>query len=107
MKKFKLSNFTKGWIIGDFEPALVRTGKFEFGIKVYRQGDKDNKHFHKVADEFTVIISGKFKVNGEICQNGEIIWFQPYDISDFECLEEGSTVIIKVPSVKGDKYICE
>ena len=35
MKNFKLEDFTRGWLIGDFKPNIIETDQFEFGIKKY------------------------------------------------------------------------
>lgn len=104
MKFQKLDNFIKGWFIGDFEPTLKKTKDFEIGVKRYKSGDHEKKHYHKIADEFTVIISGKFKMGGKECREGDVIHIQPGEIVDFECLETGANVVVKIPSVKGDKY---
>jgi mannose-6-phosphate isomerase-like protein (cupin superfamily) len=105
MKKFKLENFIKGWIIGNFEPNIIKTDKFEFAIKEYKKGDKEVVHFHKKADEISVIISGVFKMNDEILKKGDIVWISPLEVTDFFCLEDGYNAVIKIPSVKNDKYL--
>ena len=63
MKTYKLEKFTKGWFIGNFDPTLVQTRDFEVAVKYYRKGDTDQIHYHKVADEYTVIINGIFEIN--------------------------------------------
>ncbi|MDE2025551.1 MAG: hypothetical protein KGJ07_03590 [Patescibacteria group bacterium] len=105
MKTHNLLQFTRGWFIGNFDPSLAKTEGFEVGIKQYKKGDVEEPHFHKVAQEYTVIISGLFRINGKIYKKDSIINFEPNDISHFECIKDGSTVVIKIPSVKGDKYV--
>jgi quercetin dioxygenase-like cupin family protein len=105
MKKFNLKDFTKGWIIGNFEPNIVRTKEYEFLVRSYKKGDKEPRHVHKVAYEITVIINGKVKMNGEILSAGDILHLEPGDSSDFECLEDCDTAVVKAPSVIGDKYL--
>jgi len=107
MKKYKLENFTRGWIVGDFEPNILRSKDFEVMVRYYKAGDKEAKHVHKIADEITVIISGKFKMNGEILTAGDIVHLLPNDPTDFECLEDGANVVTKRPSVMGDKYLVD
>jgi quercetin dioxygenase-like cupin family protein len=101
----KLKDFTKGWIIGDFEPSLYKSKDTEVGVRLYAAGDVEKPHFHKVATEFTVIVSGKFKLNDNIYSEGDIITIEPDEISYFSCLESGKTVVVKIPSVPGDKYL--
>jgi mannose-6-phosphate isomerase-like protein (cupin superfamily) len=105
MNQYKLENFTKGWIIGDFEPNIIRTKDFEFMVRYYKAGDKEQKHVHKIADEITVIISGVFLMNNKKYVKGDIIHLSPGDATDFQCLEDGATAVLKTPSVIGDKYI--
>ncbi len=105
MKKFKLENFTRGWVVGDFEPNIIRSKDFEVMVRYYKKGDKEAQHVHKLADEITIIVSGKFLMNGEYLEAGDIIHLSPNDPTDFECLEDGANTVIKTPSVMGDKYL--
>lgn len=107
MKKYKLNTFTRGWIIGDFEPSLSKTKDFEVAIMHMNEGEISEKHLHKIAEEVTVIVSGKFKINGEIFVAGDIIHLSPGESADCECLESGHQTAIKIPSVKGDKYLVD
>lgn len=107
MKISKLDEYTKGWIVGDFTPSLFNTKDFEFGIKKYAKGDQDDIHFHKIASEITVVVTGSFLVNEKILNEGDVFTMEPGEVSDFKCLEEGYTAVIKFPSVKNDKYIIE
>lgn len=105
MKTYKLQDFTKGWFIGDFSPSLVKTKAFEVAVKYYKTGEKEEVHFHKIAEEYTVIVAGKFQVNGKAYVPGDVIQFNPMDVSRFVCVEDGSTIVVKIPSVANDKYI--
>jgi quercetin dioxygenase-like cupin family protein len=105
MKLYKLKDFTKGWIVGDFDPAIIKTKDFEFMVRDYKKGDKEARHVHKKADEISVVVSGKFKMNGKLLEKGDIVHLEPGVDADFECLEDGSNAVIKTPSVKGDKYL--
>lgn len=104
MESRKLDEFTKGWIAGDFEPSLIRSKDFEVGVKRYAAGDREGAHYHKVAREITVVVSGKFVMNGRTLAEGDIIFLERGEPADFACLESGATAVIKVPSVIGDKY---
>jgi quercetin dioxygenase-like cupin family protein len=87
MKSFELKNFEKGWFIGKFEPTVF-SADFEVGIKEYKSGDKEQKHYHKLAKEFTVIISGKVKMNDIEYIKGDIIQIDENESTDFECIED-------------------
>jgi hypothetical protein len=103
MNSYKLEDFTKGWFIGDFEPSLFNAD-FEVGIKEYKSGDKEDRHFHKLSKEYTVIVFGKVKMNGIEYIKGDIIEVNENQDTDFECLEDAVTVVVKTKSIKNDKY---
>lgn len=105
MNIFKLKNYLRGWIIGNFEPTIIKTDDFEICIKEYKKGDTEAAHVHKIAQEVTVVVSGKFKMNDKILEKGDIAQLTPNEIGNFACLEDGIITVVKMPSVKGDKYI--
>lgn len=105
MRTYRLENFKGGWLVGDFDPHIIRTKDFEFLVRYYKPGDKDPKHVHKIADEITVIVSGVVKMAGDIYKAGDVIHILPGDASDFECIEDAAIAVIKTPSVIGDKYV--
>lgn len=105
MKKHNLSDFTKGWFIGDFSPSLLPTKNFEVSIKRYKSGSIEMTHHHKVATEFTVIISGKVEMNSRVFQENDIIEIAPGESADFKVIEDTITCVVKLPSVRDDKYL--
>lgn len=105
MKKLNLKEFTNGWVVGNFDPSIIKTPDFEFLVRHYRKGDVDEKHVHKIAHEITVIVSGIFMLNTELIQKNDIMHLLPGEMSRFECIEDGSIAVIKTPSVVGDKYL--
>ncbi|PIU18702.1 MAG: hypothetical protein COT18_09960 [Elusimicrobia bacterium CG08_land_8_20_14_0_20_59_10] len=107
MKKYSLQKMTRGWFIGDFSPACLKTKAAEAGVKLYKKGDYEEAHFHKVATEVTAIISGKAKVNGRRYGAGDILVIEPGECADFLALEDVRTVVIKIPGAPNDKFIKE
>ncbi len=105
MKKYKLDDFTRGWIIGDFSPAILKTKTFEFCVKGYKSGDKEETHVHKIATEISVVVAGNFKMNNKKLNKGDVLVMKPNDIGSFSCLSDGSIAVVKIPSAKGDKYL--
>lgn len=105
MKIDKLNNFTKGWVIGNFEPSLLKTNDFEVAVKHYKAGDYEEKHYHKVATEITIIAEGSVKMNGELYSKGSVITIEPGEATDFKVLHDTITTVIKFPCVEGDKYL--
>lgn len=108
MKVAKLEDMFKGWFVGNFDPTLLRTNDVEVAVKSYNKGDYEAKHFHKIATELTVIISGRVRMNGIEYGKGDIIVMEPDETTDFECLEDGTqNVVVKIPGANNDKYLCE
>jgi quercetin dioxygenase-like cupin family protein len=105
MKKYSLSEMTKGWFVGDFSPTVVKTQAVEVGVKQYREGDYEDRHHHKIATEVTVIVTGKVRMNGELYQAGDILLIEPGESTDFEVLEDTTTVVVKYPGAQNDKYM--
>lgn len=105
MKLNKLKEMFKGWVVGNFEPSLYVTNDFEVAVKDYKAGDKDEKHYHKIATEITIISKGMVLMNGVTYNEGDIITIEPGEVTDFEAVSDATTTVIKIPCVKGDKYI--
>jgi quercetin dioxygenase-like cupin family protein len=105
MKKDRLDNFVKGWVVGNFEPTLFQTDDFEVAVKNYKVGDYEEKHYHKVATEWTIISKGRVLMNGVEYSEGDVITIEPNEATDFKVLEDTTTTVIKIPCVNGDKYL--
>lgn len=105
MKKFNIRDSIKGWFVGDFIPAAYSTKDCEVACKEYKEGTFEEKHMHKVATEITLIIEGKVLMNGVEYKKGEIIVMEPGEATDFKALTDAKNVVVKIPSVKGDKYL--
>ena len=106
MKPAKLENMVKGWFVGNFDPTLLKTNEVEVAVKEYQKGDYEEKHYHKIATEITVITAGRVKMNGVEYKKGDIILMEPNESTDFECLEDGTqNVVVKLPGVNNDKYL--
>lgn len=105
MKIDNLNSMIKGWFVGNFEPTLYKTNDVEVAVKEYIQGDAEERHYHKLATEITVIISGKVKMDGQIYKKGDIIVMEPFESTDFQALEDSVNVVVKIPGANNDKYI--
>lgn len=105
MKVHQLSEMKGGWFAGDFSPVVVPSKDFEVAVKHYPAGAKEPKHHHKIAQEVTVISAGTVRMNGVVYNEGAIIVLDPGDSTDFEAITAATTVVLKTPSVAGDKYI--
>ena len=104
MKVSNIDTMTKGWFIGNFSPSCLMTQAFECALKEYKLGEREKKHYHKIATEFTVIVRGTAKMNGIEYSDGSIIEIAPLEATDFEAVTDVITMVVKVPAVIGDKY---
>lgn len=106
MKTARLEDMVKGWFVGNFEPTLYPTNDCEVAVKAYAKGDREDTHYHKIATEITVIVSGSVRMSGIVYTAGDIIVMEPNDTTDFECLEDGTkNVVVKIPGANNDKYL--
>lgn len=106
MKMFQLATMTKGWLVGDFEPTSLRTDAAEVAVKTYAAGAVEARHMHRIATEVTLVLEGEVEMNGGRYRTGDIVVIAPGEATDFRAVTDVTTVVVKVPSVKGDKFEC-
>ncbi len=106
MQLFKLSDMTKGWFVGNFSPTVHRSDAVEVAVKSYAAGSHEARHMHKIGQEITLIVQGRARMNGTVYEAGDIVLIPPGEATDFEALTDVTTVVVKTPSVAGDKYEC-
>lgn len=104
MRTARLQDMTKGWFVGSFSPTLLDTEAVEVAVKEYRAGDREGKHYHKIATEFTAVISGTVAMNGRQWTAGDIIVMEPGEATDFQAVTDAVTVVVKIPGAPNDKY---
>ena len=104
MKTQRLEDMFRGWFVGSFSPTALNTGACEVACKRYRAGDREDRHFHKVATEVTLVLEGRIAMNGIQWNAGDIIVVEPNEAVEFEALEDAVTVVVKVPGASDDKY---
>jgi quercetin dioxygenase-like cupin family protein len=104
MKVFKYDTMIKGWFVGNITPTAFKTNDCEVAWKTYKAGEKHGKHYHKIATEITYFVYGKARMNGELYGAGDILVIETNEVTDFECLEDCGTVVVKVPGANNDKY---
>ncbi|MCA3174212.1 MAG: hypothetical protein ING36_01540 [Burkholderiales bacterium] len=105
MKNARLNDMFKGWFVGNFSPTAFATDGCEVAVKNYSAGEFEGKHYHKIATEITLVLSGRVKMAGGIWCGGDIIVLEPGEITSFEAIEDSVTVVVKVPGATNDKYI--
>jgi quercetin dioxygenase-like cupin family protein len=104
MKIDRLENMKKGWFVGNFEPSLYKTEDVEVAIKRYKAGDHEDRHFHKIATEITIIISGEVEINKHRYKKGDMIVVEPSESVDFKAIADAITAVVKIPGALDDKY---
>jgi len=105
MNHARLEQMTKGWFVGDFVPGVLHTSACEVAIKHYKAGDHEAAHVHRIATEVTAIVAGRVRMQGAEWSAGDILTIEPGEATDFEALTDCVTVVVKLPSAPGDKYV--
>lgn len=107
MRVGHLDTMVKGWFVGNFDPTLYRTNACEVAVKSYIKGEKESRHYHKIATEITVVLKGRIRMFDGVYAEGDIIIAEPGDATDFEALEDATNVVVKIPGANNDKYEME
>ncbi|ASJ88601.1 cupin domain-containing protein [Pseudomonas aeruginosa] len=105
MNTANLKDMVKGWFVGGFNPTAYSTEACEVGVKNYKQGDSEGAHYHKVATEITLVLSGKVTMRDQVWEAGDIIVLEPGEVTAFEAMTDATTVVVKVPGALNDKYV--
>jgi quercetin dioxygenase-like cupin family protein len=105
MRHSQLADMIKGWFVGGFAPTAHATDVCEVAVKRYAAGDTETAHFHKVATEITLVLSGRVRIAGREWSDGDIIVLEPGEVSDFKALTDAVNVVVKVPGARNDKYL--
>ena len=105
MKSARLEKMVKGWFVGNFSPTAFATEGCEVAVKCYAAGETEGEHFHKIATEITLVLSGCVEMAGKTWEGGDIIVLSPGETTAFRALQDSVTVVVKVPGATNDKYI--
>lgn len=105
MKRFSSSSFVRGWLVGNFEPSLLKTEQIEIALQSYRSGDEEPQHYHKVATEVSLVVTGSASFNGTILSAGEGVVIEPNEANIFKAISDCDVLVIKYPSCTSDKYL--
>ena len=105
MEIHKFNKFVKGWFIGDFEPVVLKTDQFEVAYHTHKKGEIHDIHYHKKTREYNLLISGSMMINEQELNSGDLFIIEPYEVSEPTFLTDVCLVVVRTPSVKGDKYV--
>jgi quercetin dioxygenase-like cupin family protein len=95
---------TRGWIIGDFTPSILKTSQFEIGYLSHKKDEIWPAHVHNQADEYNILINGAMKLNNEILSQGDIFIIKKGMLAKAYFIEDCNIICIKCPSKPSDKY---
>ncbi|MET3119266.1 quercetin dioxygenase-like cupin family protein [Undibacterium sp. GrIS 1.8] len=107
MNHANLKDMVKGWFVGGFNPTAFSTEACEVAVKSYKAGEKESAHYHKVATEITLILSGRVRMGNNEWSEGDIVVLDPGDVTDFEAITDAVNVVVKTPGALNDKYNVE
>ena len=104
MNVTKLSDYVRGYFIGNFEPSLLKTKDFEVAVISHEKDEHIPKHYHSIATEYNILLSGKMFINNKTIEPGDIFVFEKNEAVDAKVMESSQVLCVKVPSVIGDKH---
>lgn len=99
-----INDYTRGWLIGNFQPSIKQTPDFEIGLLSHKKNEYWDFHYHKLCVEINILIEGKMNINDNIIKNNNIFVFDKNVISCPIFLEDCKILCIKIPSHPNDKY---
>jgi hypothetical protein len=105
MKTARLDQMVKGWIVGNFEPTLLKTEACEVAVKHYKAGECEQLHHHRISTEITVVVSGRVRMYDREWGPGDIVVLEPGEATAFEALTDACNVVVKMPGATNDKYL--
>jgi hypothetical protein len=105
MQIYKLNDMKEGWFIGNFVPSVFKTDKFEICYKKHKKNENWDNHYHEKITEINLLLKGKMFINDVEINEGDIFVIEPYYISKPKFIEDCEIVIIKTPSIIGDKIV--
>lgn len=106
MKIDNIKNYIKGWFCGDFHPRLIHSKDIEIACHHYFAGFKSEPHIHKIATEYNLIINGLVEIEDKLFKSGDFFIFEPNKYKQVKFIYDTDLIIIKTPSIIGDKYPC-
>jgi NDP-sugar pyrophosphorylase family protein len=100
-----LSEYTRGWLIGDFEPSIIRTTYYELGIMKYVKNSYHQFHIHQECDEYNYLIKGEIKINNFVIKAGQVFIIPKGQIVCPIFMKDCEIIVVKTPSKPTDKIL--
>ena len=105
MKTYRLEEFVKGWIVGNFEPSLFKNETVEVGVKYFQAGEREASHKQLIATEITIVTAGEVLMGGIAFSKGDIAMIPPGEFAEFLSITDSTLVVLKFPSIPDDKIV--
>ena len=99
-----LDSMKRGWLVGNFEPSILKTDLFEVAYMKHKKDEYWPPHTHNEINEYNVLIKGKMKINNESLEEGSVFIIPKGMLSHARFLKDCEVLCIKVPSVPSDKH---
>ena len=106
IEKRRIEEFKDGWLVGNFHPAMITTPQFEICYRKHLRGETPKAHYHKIGNEYTLIIRGHVRINDREFKTGDIITIPSYTVSEPLFLEDTEIMVFRGYSNTEDKYEC-
>ena len=105
MQFHKLSDFHRGWIIGDFTPSIFRTSDFEVCVTHHQKDEPTVSHYHARSKEYNIVLEGEIWVSGKALKKGDIFVYEENENSNVRFSSDTSLLVVRVPSLPDDKFL--
>lgn len=104
MNLFNINDFTKGWFVGDFIPAVFRSEEIEIAHHFHKKGYVSEPHYHTESQELNYVVTGKVYASGYVIEEGMGWVYEAYENSDVIFLEDTNLIVVRCPSIN-DKVL--
>lgn len=104
MEVRKLKDYKGGWFMGDFNPSVWKGWYFEVAVLHHKKNEVWPKHYHKIADEYNVLLDGHMTICGQEIFKDDIFILKAGEVADPVFHEDCRVLCIKIPSDPKDKY---
>lgn len=100
-----LSQYTRGWLVGDFEPSMFKRKNVEIAVMKHKANEETIPHKHMLSNEYNLIIQGKVNISGLILKEDDIFIYEPGEISDVNFITDTILLVFRDGSYPSDKTI--
>jgi hypothetical protein len=98
-------NYTRGWMIGDFEPSFLRRKTYEVGYGTHSNDQQNFFHVHEYITEVNLLLEGELNINGHDIKPGSVFIIPPGYICCPLFTKDCKIICVKTPSIPSDKVL--